>query len=460
MRIPIIIGTAFLLGLFLGRTTNKSTQTPRPGISSKKPGKHRPNRTKAVQKTVSLAQISTPDLDELIFSINPSSFELLAQQARDSSSPVMNNAMLRVLISEWAKNDPEAALKFSADLNRSDLLEIALFETAKARGQDALSLLDRYASKMGDRSYLASAVYRGLATVDPEGAVEMVEQLPQGNEREDALYAVMGEWIRQDVNAVFSWMETSGELSPQLHNIYSTAMSRYILEDPEQAALVIADMEACQLKTELATQSVRHMAETDIDAALNWSLSLDENARKQALLTAMDVWASGPNSEEALQYIMDNGEAEGYEALFRSTIVSISYNQPELLLEQLPNMVEADRIITAERLAIAYSTIDPDKCIEMLNSLPEGNVRDAALQPTMQSYRYTQPDLAFDLSQQFSSSYKRLEEMENTLLEWAKTDYNSALNALNESTALSAEHMETLKQRFLHNSQSNDYVLP
>ncbi len=455
-------GITFVLGMLIGRSPAPE-QIPleaiRPVIE--------PPKTEMISEvifqptSIAPAAAVSPDgnIDQLFTEISSENFGRLARQAADSPDTMENEALLRVLISKWAGQDPVAALEFAQGMDRSDLLFEALNKMGAARGDEALIWLEKNIGDIGRRRYLALSVYQGMAKADAAGTVAKVEKMTAGPERDEILSVVMDQWARQDINAVFNWIETA-ELNPQLHNIYNYAMGHYIEKSPAQAAALVAEMQPCEMKAGFASQTGRKLAQEDVNGALTWALTLDEAAQKQALLSVIDTWASGPEGGDALAYIMANPEYPNYAELFSAAAVSLSYNDPDALLASMDSMSAQDQLVAAERLAIAFSATNPARCDQWLDTLESGPVRDSALKQTLGTYLYSNVSRAFELSQTLSDEAVREDYTQQVIESWITVDQAKAESALNSSAVLTEQQKRAILERVYSKVKPNDYLLP
>lgn len=393
-------------------------------------------------------------------SFNTREFQTLSKEALASSDDVENDALLLVLVSEWAKKDPQAALAFANETpNRSDLVFEALNQLAQQNPDEALDWISQNATDSSQRQYLLRAAYRGMATVDPEGAVAQIEQMSAGSQRDQLLSLTLNEWAKQDINAAFDWIELA-EATPQLKHIYNEVMGRYIDQDPEQAATVISAMNSGDNKLSFASQIATKLAEKDVNYALDWLQTLDGNEKKYALLGVVDRWAAGPNGEEALDYVLQNSTDPNHKELFSMVAMKLARKNPDKLVDSFDNMSESEQMIAAQQLASVYSINDPERGMEWIESLATGAVRDEALKSTLSSYMYSNVSQAFELSETISNSSLRTKQMREVLATWFPVNQAAAEQALYASSVLTTEEKQALLNQIQANFKTDDYVLP
>ncbi|MGJ8634974.1 MAG: hypothetical protein ACSHX7_13740 [Luteolibacter sp.] len=450
----VILSGTFCFGLFIGRIVSPNPEyTPeKEHVSSQKLQKH-----KSVNRNSVDASFSRVSLFERVDTNELSAQVLLAEA---SSDDLENDALLLVLVSEWAKKDPYAALEYAKGIpNRSDLVYEGIRQMAKQDPDGALYWINQNVDTAGQRQYILRAAYKGMAYTDPVGAVTRVEQMSKGAQRNQLLSLTLNEWAKQDIHGAFDWIE-SAEITPQFKHIYNEVMGNYIEQDPVEAARLVSKMFSGSNKVSFAPQIATKLAEKDVGQALEWLETLDGDAKKYAHLGVMDRWASGENGGEALDYLLKNSDNPDYEELFSIVAVKLARKNPEELVNSFDSMSESDQKIAAHQLASVYSTDNPERGLEWIEGLENGAVKDEALKSTLYSYKNSNVSHAFVLSESISNSALRKKQMREVLKTWISVDQDAAEQALNSSRALSEEEKQALLSQAYASVKPDDYVLP
>ncbi|CAA6689757.1 MULTISPECIES: hypothetical protein [unclassified Lentimonas] len=450
----IIAAGIFSLGIIVGRSTGPNIQESKEHVLNVSSKNDEPQTQDAQAWSPSISSASLFD------DINTNDLQTLAQQAQASADDLENDALLLVLISEWAKKDPYAALAYASELpNRGDLVYVGLRKLAQKSPDGALDWISRNAMNAGERQYFLRAAYTGMALSDPAGTVARVEQIPASAQRDQLLSLTLNEWAKQDIHAAFDWLETT-ELNPQFTHIYNEVMGQYIEQDLEQAAALVSQMLSGDNKLSFASQVATQLAEKDVNQALEWLQTIDGNERKYALLGVMDRWASGAEGAEALNYLLQNSGEPNHQELFSMVAMKLARKDPETLTDEFNNMNESEQMITAQQLAAAYSINDPEVGIEWIQSLAAGSVRDEALKSTLASYKYSNVSQAFDLSETISNPALRTRQMREVLATWIPVNQEAAIQALDASSSLTADEKQAMLNQVTVNLKVDDYALP
>ena len=214
----------FAVGIGLGRMTSSiGSGKDEPQDKSVSEGSRTKRQNSQLGGSTSSSGSKSSSRNAIFDAVPAGNFEQMARTAASSLDNVENDSLLRVLVSEWAKKDPFGALAYSQELDRSDLVYDSLLQMGKSDADGALKWLKLNMEQSGDFQYLSTAVYKGMAKVDPAGTVSLVEQMSTGSQREELLSLVVDEWAQRDVHAVFAWLEKA-EFSPYFSEIYSRTM--------------------------------------------------------------------------------------------------------------------------------------------------------------------------------------------------------------------------------------------
>ncbi|MFC5050754.1 hypothetical protein ACFPK9_09020 [Rubritalea spongiae] len=453
---PLVMRSAgtFLLGVVVGHIT---------GIEGTESGEAEIENRESSERT-SIKHRSSVGASASVFggfaSRNPRGWQHAAVKAQDSGDVVESDALLLVLVSEWAKRDAYAALAYAGTVpNRSDLVYEALRQMAKQDPNEALEWLAGGAISVDQKNYFMRAVYAGMASSDPEGALGLLEQMPKGAQRDQLVSLTLNEWAKHDIHAAFDWLETA-EMTPQFSQIYQEVMGRYVEQDPEQAAGLVSQMESGDMKLNLASQVATKLADQDVHFALEWLQSLGDLEKKYALLGVMDRWSAGENGDDALNYLLENYRDSNNDELFTVVAMNLSRTSPETLMKSFSSLNEFERVTAAQQLANNLVRSDPERGLQWIGSLESGAAKDQALKSSLAFYQYSNVSHAFGLAETITSPALRQGQMREVMETWMSVNPAAAEQALAISSVLSVDEKEEMMRQVYANHRVNDYVLP
>jgi len=457
-KTSVIALVACIIGLFLGRLSSPSIEKKAP-VAPALSASSTTHSTHASQK--SLSPLKKDRVFSALFKdISGTDFESLAKSAEFSKNELDNSALLQVLITEWARTEPLQALAFANDLNRSDLVYLGLRQMSENDPDGALTWMDQNVRDLTMRGHFLTGVYQGIAARDPADAIARISELPSGQQRDQILSLTIDEWAKEDVNAVFSWLETA-EFSQQTPYLYDQVVSRYILRSPLEASALVSEMESGASKSNFASSVAFELAELDKDKALAWTKSLSGEEREFAMEGLLEKWASKENGIEALDFVLEQKDSSNYENLYSKVVMKLSQTSSAELEQRLSSLEENEQVLAAEQLAQVYSSNQPEKAHQWLDTLESGSVKDAALKSALGSFIYTDINSAFTLSETISSEETRLQEMQQVMLEWIRVDQATAEEALSNTTTIPENQKEIILKWVYHKVKPrSQYLIP
>lgn len=391
---------------------------------------------------------------------NISDFDKLARAAADSKNDVDSTAFLEVLVTEWSKKDPLGALTFAKSQDNPGLMFLALRNMGKQDSDTALDWIQNNVKDLTLHGHLMTAVFQGLSKKDPAKAVTLATELANGSAKEQILSVTLDEWAKQDIDAVFSWIETA-EFSQHTPQYYDQVMNRYITDSPEKAAELVAKMEDSDSKSNFASNVAYGLANESISEATEWVKTLSGQDKQFALEGLLENWAGKEDGIGALDYVRQHSDEPSYDNLFEKTAMKLSQSNPTALESQLPNLNESEQALAAGQLSQIYSANAPEKALSLINKLDAGKVQDAAINGALNSFRYNDISSAFELTEIYSNTETRISQMQEVMLDWVKVDPQSAEAALSKTTTIPQDQKDTMLKWIYHKVKPrNEFLLP
>ena len=249
-----------------------------------------------------------------------------------------------MIAGEWAKQNPEAALKWARTLegreagdaisgifnelaqqNPKMALSMATSLSGEERGDAYESIAESWAisdyaaadkwinSLSGEeKSEARFAAVESLANVSPAQAAQETNKLPEGEERDDLVAEVSREWARQDAPAAFDWLTESGSESAVEEGIGRVvgALSR---EDPERVLEYIDSQSAGEVRDNAVQGYVYGNRDAPPAETIRLAETISgEESRRRAVTRVAYEWAR-QDPQATLQYL-DTTEAIGEES--------------------------------------------------------------------------------------------------------------------------------------------------
>lgn len=403
-------------------------------------------------------------LTDLFATVDGREFRGLLREVNNGQDFEYTRAVSRVLLTEWAHRDPEDALEYVTGLEagaaRSDMLAIALKAYASANGADALTWAEQHLEDQVTAPYLLGAIYAGLAAHgNPRDVIDQAQQLPAGPSRNQAVEAVIGEWARQDMNAVFDWIEVQ-PLSEDLFGVYRSVMFDYINQHPDVAPHVIRQMRDSDLKGQLAESYTRLVAgRADIESALQWAESIEsEQTRHNATWIALDTWSQN-EPQGALDYALEYYQAPEYSGLLRQMSENLARTNPPELANKLDAYPVASQVDCGQLVAQYWFQQDPAAAERWLESLSDGAVRQGAVAVAVDQYINNAPQKAYEIAESMTDEQTYWPQITKVVGQWYRVDPEAALAAVSGSYRLDAKQKAALVEQ-LAPGEVVDILLP
>ena len=238
-----------------------------------------------------------------------------------------------MIAGEWAKQNPEAALKWAQTLDdreAADAISGVFSELSQQDPQEALRMAatlddnargDAYesiAASWAISDYAAAdqwinslsegqgkvrfAAIESLANASPSQAARETTKLPAGEERDDLVAEVSREWARQDAPAAFEWLTESGSEGAVEEGIGRVvgALSR---EDPERVLDYIDSQDAGEVRDNAVQGYVYGNRDAPAAETIRLAETISgEDDRQRAVTRVAYEWAR-EDPEATLQYL-------------------------------------------------------------------------------------------------------------------------------------------------------------
>ncbi|MCH2329921.1 MAG: hypothetical protein MK312_00060 [Roseibacillus sp.] len=238
-----------------------------------------------------------------------------------------------MIAGEWAKQNPEAALKWAQTLDEreaADAISGVFNELSQQDPQEALRMAatlddnargDAYesiAASWAISDYAAAdqwinslsegqgkvrfAAIESLANASPSQAARETTKLPAGEERDDLVAEVSSEWARQDAPAAFEWLTESGS-EGAVEEGSGRVVGALSREDPERVLDYIDSQDAGEVRDNAVQGYVYGNRDAPAAETIRLAETISgEDDRQRAVTRVAYEWAR-EDPEATLQYL-------------------------------------------------------------------------------------------------------------------------------------------------------------
>ncbi len=278
---------------------------------------------------------------------NPREFAMMGMMG--GRGPGGGQSGASIIASEWARQDPAAALAWAASLTT-------------------------------DKSSAVNSVIGEVAKSDPRKAAAMIGQLDAAD-RADAYRAVAAQYGALDFVDAQSWIRTLPAADQA--EALASAIRGLSGKDPATAAKQLTAMEAGEAKDDVIDDVVGNLARKDPAAAAEFLKQQSEDAQRDGMRELMPTWTS-QNPVAALAYANSFPQGDVRDSALQSYVWSNNSGAPADLIKvaaTIKDQGDRDRAIGIAAMrwmredapaAKAYVAASPDLSDEAKQRITEG----------------------------------------------------------------------------------------
>ena len=387
---------------------NQLTQTQRATVSPS-PESRRSTRSFAISKIPRTAPFSEPDLLAIFANPDPAErLRLLHDYSLQLSTNQISEALelLRSKTPEW---DSESKI----------LTHLLLTRWAKADPEAAFSSLDtaNFSLERGHSLSILSA----LAALDPKRTANWLTS--PTNTR--AYYPIVGhvlsgtiakEWARQDPQAALEWAQTLAD--QQQAGAYSGVLGTIAATDPQEAATLALGLKRGEARDDIFAEIAQSWARHSPVKALAWTSTLTPGVRGRATSRALESW-SKTHPEKAAQYLDENPNPDYLKIIANQW----SNRDPEATANWIALKTESSQRNSALADTLwHWTTQTPKAATAWIEALPVGNSRDQAIAGLAFAAVEFDPRSALEWSLKISTPSLRNDLSRHTFKVWSHSD--------------------------------------
>ncbi len=404
-------------------SARKTRSSSRSEASSEAPAKHA-NRPGNIQDITRIPGSNNriQALMDLYAGMTPSQLE---EEARKLENLPMNERIMAsfLLFGRWAETDPTAAMAFSNTMGFAG-------------------------------GFVRPTILQSWASVDPANAAKYYASNP----REFAMMGMMGggrgpmggqggasiiasEWAKQDPAGAMAW---ANSLTTEKSQALSAVVGEVAKSDPKKAAEMLAGMTGDDMGRAYDSVAAQYGA-SNFSEAQAWIRTLPADEQAGALAAAIGG-LSNTDPEAASKQIAQMEAGDEKDRAVEAVVEDWARINPQAAADFLKTQ-ESERAQRdgLRQLMPAWVAQNAGAALTYANSLPQGNVRDSALQSYVWSNNSANPSDLVKVAEGIADEGDRSRTMGMAYGRWMREDETAAKAAVEQSTALTDE----AKQRIL-----------
>lgn len=300
----------------------------------------------------------------------------------------MRSQLLPTVISLMAEVDPKGALLMAGDL------------TGDAR-KNALS-----------------AVFSEWAANDPNAAVEEAKKLPASGEQNQALRDVLGKWADVDLNAAVDWAKrmpagptpNSVDIFPE---VMEAVLEKWTAQSAEEAAKHVVSTPAGPRRIQMLSAVAGQWAAQDPKAAIAWASKVSSEEDRNVFVRGVLVGVAQSNVQAAADLVLTlpagAAQKQGMEMILGQWTAGNPTEVATWAASQFQNDTKGSQLGT---IVAAWAGSEPKSLGHWLNSLPQGNSRDVCCGALARHLATTYPDIAAEWARSIANPQVRQQQLD------------------------------------------------
>jgi len=256
--------------------------------------------------------------------VAPGEFPAVLEEMRNAGLDIAFPAETLLVLSAWADRDPMAAAEHLREAGGDPAMKNAVMASWAAADPKAAERWARDHHDSEDANPWLVGVIQGIASSDVELARTLVEELPRGRERNQALASTLGQVFLHGGESAAAWINGLGDARIQNEGAEWLA-ERMADRDPVAAAAWVSSLETADARGDAAEEVASRYARHDLESAQAWVLTLPDDARTGAVKGVVDQLAR-QNPAAAFNWLSTLGGGEEMDGL-RRDIVRRGFNE-------------------------------------------------------------------------------------------------------------------------------------
>jgi hypothetical protein len=333
-------------------------------------------------------------------------------------------------------------------LNKAQEFEDSPEETARHIGltEELLAVMAATSPEAGLRALRQHAaphtnaaldgIVRNWAAQDLQAALDFYEKCRISDQNALSIGttgALAGEYIKRDPHKAFEWIASlSAEHRPEATRVAFQILSRV---DPSAALQFFASEVDVPNRGLIANHIAAGWTKSDPEAAFAWATQLSPEIRDTALEASIDVWARA-DYQAACVAVRD------LEPSIRSVAILElgSLMRPERLEPMADLLINEPHSENQEGLlkhvASSYQLYKPEEGSAWLAELPQGKMRDIAIQGFIKDLDKSDPEAAVAWAAVITDIESRNSSLQDKVGKWLKKDPDAAREWIQSSEHL------------------------
>jgi len=342
------------------------------------------------------------------------------------------------ILAEWFERNPEDALTYVRNLPRdgaeyTEALFIVLAGFGKKDPARALGLAREMATTREQQASY-SLLFDQVVRTDIRAAISLIERVPEGESRNNALRALAVGWADKDILAALDWAKGLNDPTERATAVEAALIIR-AKRDPRRTVDLAQQLLTGDALDRTLTEAMKNLVEQDPGVAGEMVMRLpDGTVKTRATLEVVRALAA-EQPATALAWIKSLPPGQLHQLALNNVLDFWSANDPPSAGEYVAQMPQGpDQDVAATHLAKSFGAVDPFKAVRWAESL-RGSARTAALVSIASGWAQKEPSAATRWAAALpNDNPARADALKDALSYWFLQDYEAASDFLNNLT--------------------------
>ncbi|MFP6856475.1 MAG: hypothetical protein VCA73_04335 [Roseibacillus sp.] len=298
------------------------------------------------QAVIELAHLTDPierarGFLALIETLGPDEFRAVVADFRALGITEQRMSEYGMLLHAWGKSNPEEALDYAMTKTGTPFARQTILASWAADDPTAALAFARDHHEGDGANPLLVGVIRGIAPSDLNRATDLLQDLPYSRERGDALQIVLPFVLQNGAEIALNW--TNGIADERLKSgAIGYIMSDISDHEPERAAQLLVTLADNNAAVRVADEVAGSLARFDLQQAITWSATLQDDVRAEAVEGIISHYAS-QDPHAASEWLGSLSGTTNLDSAIRSFAWTSQRKNPELAAEWIGQIQNEER---------------------------------------------------------------------------------------------------------------------
>lgn len=356
--------------------------------------------------------------------------------ALHESDPRRRSMEFGRILAEWFARNPEGALAYVRAMPRdgaqyTEALFVVLAGLGKKDPARAVGLAREMANTR-EQQAIYSLLFDQAVHTDIRTALNLLELVPEGQSRDNALRAVAAGWAGQDVLAALDWAQGLSNPAERATAVEATLIIR-AKRDPRRTVDLAQQLLTGDALERALTEAMKNLTEQDPQAAGEVVMRLPEGVVKTRFTLEVVRALAQQQPATALAWINSLPPGQVQQLALNNVLDFWSANDPRSAAEYVAQMPGGpDQDLAAAHLAKSLGATDPASAVRWAASL-QGSARTAAFVSIASGWAQKDPSAATRWAAALPvDNPARADAIRDAASYWLLQDHEAARNFLND----------------------------